>query len=60
MLTIAHDSPVSNLRSSVFDARSERLPGLDSVNEPWSVVDRMLHVGRREGDARGISEVIAE
>jgi len=31
-----------------------------AVDEPWSVVDRMLHVGRREGDASGIGEVIAE
>ena len=31
-----------------------------AVDEPWSVVDRMLYVGRREGDASGIGEVIAE
>jgi hypothetical protein len=59
--TIVRDSPVRNLRSSVCDARSEQLPGLDSRQQsPGAFVDRGLHVGRREGDARGIGEVIAE
>jgi hypothetical protein len=31
--TIVRDSPARNLRSSLCDARSERLPGLDSVDE---------------------------
>lgn len=57
---IAHDSRFRTcVASRATHGRNGYLVWI-AVNEAWSVVDRMLHIGRREGDASGIGEVIAE